>query len=101
MWHVRSQSVHGPGKSAMTGVLASPLSGPTPLASLVWSFSTVLVVVALLLALQRPQRGKNANTWFDHIISGLRAADRAIVHSGSWVTGTRYEHPNTRRLLLL
>jgi hypothetical protein len=78
--------------------LAALFSSPTPLASLV----SGLLMLALLAALYttfdwlrgRHEPGKRSVG--DSFIDGLRWIDRAIVHVGSWLVGTRIADPALR-----
>src|SRR5262249_26303890 len=44
---------------------------------------------------------KKGSSFVDTPISGARAIDRSVIHAGSWIAGTRYKNPWTRRLALV
>jgi hypothetical protein len=81
------------------------LSSPTPLASLLSGLLTLAVLAAVyalwLWQWRRSRRHKKRGSVVDRMFIGVRAVDRAIVHAASWVVGTRYEDPWTRRMALV
>ena len=82
----------------MLSQLATLFSSPTPLASLV----SGLLMLALLAALYttfdwlRGRRDPGKRSIGDGVISSLRWLDRALVHVGSWLVGTRIADPALR-----
>ena len=82
----------------MLSQLAALFSSPTPLASLV----SGLLMLALLAALYttfdwlRGRREPGKRSVGDSFIDGLRWIDRALVHVGSWLVGTRISDPALR-----
>jgi hypothetical protein len=87
----------------MLSELASKLNLPTPVASLISSLAALALVAVFYLVVQllRGRGRRKTETWFDRIIERGRAVDRAIVRTGSWVTGTRHKNPLVRRMLVV
>lgn len=78
-------------------------ASPTPLASLV-SGLLILALLATLYLLFDWIRGRPDTTKasvLDSVIDGLRALDRALVHAGSWLVGTRIAEPWLRSNILV
>jgi tetratricopeptide (TPR) repeat protein len=78
--------------------LEALFSSPTPFASLVAGLLTLAVLAGLYITFDwlrgRPDHGKHSIG--DKIIDGLQALDRALIHVGSWLVGTRIADPALR-----
>jgi tetratricopeptide (TPR) repeat protein len=78
--------------------LEALFASPAPLASLVAG----LLMLALLAGLYslydwiRGRRDPTKASVLDAVIGGLRILDRALVHAGSWLVGTRIADPRLR-----
>lgn len=78
-------------------------TSPTPFASAIASlaFIGMLALMFSLVSLLRRNKTSAQGGIFERIISGFRWLDRALVHSFSWITGTRYKKKIVRVLVLL
>lgn len=87
----------------MPSSLEVSLSWPSPIATFVSSLGTVglFLLLYLVFGWLRSGRGSQEPRWFDVLLGYLRVLDRGLVRAGSWMTGTRYEHPLVRRALVL
>ncbi len=82
----------------MLSQLATLFSTPTPLASLVSGLLTLALLAALYTTFDwlRGRREPGKRSIGDSVIDGLRWLDRALVHVGSWLVGTRIADPALR-----
>ena len=82
----------------MLSRLEALFSSPTPFASLVAGLLTLALLAGLYITFDwlRGLRDVSKHSIGDRIIDGLRALDRALVHGGSWLVGTRIPDPALR-----
>src|SRR5262245_11042282 len=87
-----------PGNLAVLSQLAALFSSPTPLASLVSGLLMLALLAALYTAFDwlRGPYDPGKRTIGDSVIDSLRWVDRALVHVGSWLVGTRIADPALR-----
>lgn len=78
-------------------------TSPTPLASGLSSLAFIGVLAVfygVLLLFRRKKKARGGGGLFERVIAGLRWLDRAVVHSFSWIIGTRYRKKYIRVPLL-